>query len=72
MILKDLNKENDHFVRTPEDRSSKAMDRFKNVLLGVSMLGWETYGKIRPEPGQFRGFHNTTSVVLLPAKGDRK
>ncbi len=35
MILKDLNNENDHFVRTPEDRSSKAMDRFKNVLPGV-------------------------------------
>ncbi len=47
------------------DRFSEAVDRFKNVLPGVPMLGWETYGEIRLEPGQFSGFHNTSSVVLL-------
>ncbi|RCV64176.1 methyl-accepting chemotaxis protein [Methanophagales archaeon] len=47
------------------DRFSEAVDRFKNVLPGVPLLGWETYGEIRMEPGQFSGFHNTTSVVLL-------
>ena len=54
------------------DRFSEAVDRFKKVLPGVPMLGWETYGEIRMEPGQFSGFHNTTSVVLLLPKGDRK
>lgn len=36
------------------------MDRFKKVLPDVSMLGWEAYGEIRLEPGQFSGLHNTT------------
>lgn len=45
-------------------RFSEAVDRFKKVLPGVPLLGWETYGEIRLEPGQFSGFHNTTSVVL--------
>jgi len=47
------------------DRFSEAVDRFKKVLPRVPMLGWETYGEIRMEPGQFSGFHNTTSVVLV-------
>ena len=54
------------------DRFLEAVDRFKKVLPGVPMLGWETYGEIRMEPGQFSGFHNSTSVVLLLPKGDRK
>ena len=41
------------------------------VDLSIPMLGWETYGEIRLEPGQFSGFHNTTSVVLLLPKGDK-
>jgi methyl-accepting chemotaxis protein len=54
------------------DRFSEAVDRFKKVLPGVPMLGWETYSEIRMEPRQFSGLHNTTSVVLLLPKGDRK
>ncbi|MEA3324482.1 MAG: FIST N-terminal domain-containing protein [Euryarchaeota archaeon] len=49
-------------------RFSESVDRFKNVLPGVPLLGWETYGEIRLEPGQFSGFHNTTAVVLLLPK----
>ncbi|PXF59057.1 MAG: hypothetical protein C4B59_12280 [Candidatus Methanogaster sp.] len=49
-------------------RFSESVDRFKKVLPGVPLLGWETYGEIRLEPGQFSGFHNTTSVVLLLPK----
>ena len=52
------------------DRFVEAVDRFKNVLPGVPLLGWETYGEIRMELGQFSGFHNTTSVVLLMPQGD--
>jgi len=52
------------------DRFSESVDRFKKVLPGVPLLGWETYGEIRLEPGQFSGFHNTSSVVLLLPKDD--
>ncbi|MEA1907043.1 MAG: FIST N-terminal domain-containing protein [Euryarchaeota archaeon] len=52
-------------------RFSEAVDRFKKVLPGVPLLGWETYGELRLEPGQFSGFHNTTSVVLLLPDGGR-
>ncbi len=53
------------------DRFPEAVDRFKKVLPGVPILGWETYGEIRLEPGQFSGFHNATSVVLLLPRGDK-
>lgn len=43
----------------------RSVERYKNALPGTPMLGWETYGEIRMESGQFSGFHNTTSVVLL-------
>ncbi len=52
-------------------RFPEAVDRFKKVLPGVPLLGWETYGELRLEPGQFSGFHNTTSVVLLLPDGSR-
>ena len=47
------------------DRFSEAVDRFNKVLPGVPMLGWEAYGEIRLDPGQFSGFHGTTTVVLV-------
>ena len=47
------------------DRFSEAVKRFNKVLPGVPLLGWETYGEIRLDPGQFSGLHNTTSVVLV-------
>ncbi|MEA3386207.1 MAG: FIST N-terminal domain-containing protein [Thermodesulfobacteriota bacterium] len=53
-----------------KDRFSESVDCFKKVLPGVPLLGWETYGEIRLEPGQFSGFHNTSSVVLLLPKND--
>ena len=46
-------------------RFSDAVGCFKSVLPQVPILGWETYGEIRLEPGKFSGFHNTTAVVLL-------
>ena len=50
------------------DKFPDSVDRFKKALPGVPLLGWETYGEIRLEPGQFSGFHNTTAVVLLLPK----
>ena len=47
------------------DRFSDAVDRFKKTFPAVPMLGCEVYGEISLEPGEFSGFHNTTSVVLL-------
>ncbi len=47
------------------DRFEECISSVKSVLPDVPILGWETYGEIRLEPGQFSGFHNTTSVVLL-------
>ena len=54
------------------DRFSESVDRFKKVLPGVPLLGWETYGEIRLEPEQFSGFHNTTSVILLFPNAGKK
>ncbi len=47
------------------DRFSEAVDRLKRTFPAVPILGWETYGEISLKPGEFSGFHNTTSVVLL-------
>ena len=47
----------------------KAVEQFKKILGNVPLLGWETYGEICMRAGEFSGFHNTTSVILLlPAK----
>ena len=50
------------------DEFYRGVDQFKDVLGDVPVLGWETYGEICMEPGQFSGFHNTTSVVLIIPK----
>ena len=47
------------------DEFYRGVDQFKDVLGDIPILGWETYGEICMESGQFSGFHNTTSVVLL-------
>jgi len=47
------------------DDFSKAVDGIKDVLGGIPLIGFETYGEIAMEIGQLSGFHNTTSVVLL-------
>jgi len=54
-----------------QDRFPEAVNRFKNVFPGIPLLGWETYGEISLEPGQYSGFHNTTSVVLLLPADDK-
>ncbi|OEU61223.1 MAG: hypothetical protein BA867_10380 [Desulfobacterales bacterium S5133MH16] len=54
------------------DRFSEAIDRLKRTFPAIPVLGWETYGEISLEPGEFSGFHNTTSVVLLlPSSNSR-
>lgn len=46
----------------------KTIDEYKKVIGDIPLLGWETYGEICIDPGDFSGFHNTTSVImLLPA-----
>ena len=47
------------------DRFSECVDGIKTVLPDVPVLGWEAYGEIRLDPGQFSGFHGTTTVVLV-------
>jgi methyl-accepting chemotaxis protein len=47
------------------EKFHKGVNRYKKMLRGVPILGWETYGEICMDPGQFSGFHNTTSVVLV-------
>jgi len=54
------------------DRFPESVARFNTVLPGVPVLGWEAYGEICLEPGQFSGYHNTTSVVLLLPKGEKE
>ncbi|OQX81569.1 MAG: hypothetical protein B6D56_01980 [Candidatus Omnitrophica bacterium 4484_70.1] len=49
-----------------EEDFASAVEEFKRILgEGVPILGWETYGEICFRTGEFSGFHNTTSVVML-------
>lgn len=43
----------------------QAVDEFKKVLGKIPLSGFETYGEVCYVKGEFSGFHNTTSVVLL-------
>ncbi|MCK4420699.1 FIST C-terminal domain-containing protein [candidate division WOR-3 bacterium] len=52
------------------DEFYKSVEQYKKALPDIPILGFETYGEIRMEPGQFSGFHNTTSVILLLPKVD--
>jgi len=45
----------------------KAIDEIKDVL-GVPILGFETYGEIGMKVGDIAGFHHTTTVVVLIPK----
>ena len=47
------------------DRFHEAPAAMCDVLNGIPMIGAETYGEMRLEPGQFSGYHNTTTVSLL-------
>lgn len=48
-----------------EDQFKDGVGAIKQVIGDVPLLGFETYGEICMDPGQFSGFHNTTSVVAL-------
>jgi len=43
----------------------RAPEAVREVLGGIPLIGAETYGEMRFEPGEFSGYHNTTTVVLL-------
>lgn len=47
------------------ERFHEAPERIRSVLDGAPMIGAETYGEILLRPGEFSGYHNTTTVVLL-------
>jgi len=50
------------------EKFPSAVEEFKKIIGNIPLLGWETYGEICLRTGDFSGFHNTTSVVmLLPA-----
>lgn len=48
-----------------EDRFYEAVEQIKEVLGPVPILGFETYGEICKEKGQFSGYHNTSTVIML-------
>jgi hypothetical protein len=48
-----------------KDKFPEAVNEIKNVLKGIPIVGFETYGEIAMEIGQLSGFHNTTTVVML-------
>lgn len=47
------------------DNFPSAPQAIREVLGNVPMIGAELYGEMRLEPGEFSGYHNTTTVVLL-------
>ncbi len=47
------------------DRFIRSIQSYRETLPGTPLMGWETYGEIRMEPGSYSGFHNTTTVVML-------
>jgi len=46
------------------ERFSDAVRGMSEALGGVPLAGFETYGEIALDVGDFSGFHNTTTVVL--------
>lgn len=50
------------------DNFAKGIDAIKSEIGDIPLLGWETYGEICMDPGQFSGYHNTTTVVSLILK----
>mgnify|MGYP006277501419 CR=1 FL=1 len=51
------------------DEFIRSIEAYRSVLPETPIIGWETYGEIRMEPGGYSGFHNTTTVMLLVPKG---
>ena len=46
------------------DRFFDAVKAISSALDGVPLAGFETFGEVALEPGDFSGFHNTSTVVL--------
>jgi len=46
-------------------RFHEAPESISKVLGGIPMIGAEAYGEIHLAPGDFSGYHNTSTVVLL-------
>ncbi|MFO7949447.1 MAG: FIST N-terminal domain-containing protein [Candidatus Fermentibacteraceae bacterium] len=47
------------------ERFIRSIEGYRETLPGTPLIGWETYGEIRMEPGGYSGFHNTTTVMML-------
>lgn len=48
-----------------KEEFTKAIASKKYVFKNLPFIGCETYGEIAMDPGQFSGFHNTTTVIML-------
>lgn len=48
-----------------QDQFKKAIQAGHDALGDLPFIGFETYGEIAMEKGQFSGFHNTTTVIML-------
>ncbi len=48
-----------------QDDFIRAIEAYRRIVPGIPVIGWETYGEIRMNPGGYSGFHNTTTVVAL-------
>lgn len=48
-----------------QDQFKKAIHASQEELGTLPFIGFETYGEIAMEKGQFSGFHNTTTVIML-------
>jgi len=48
-----------------EDQFYQGVNRIKELIGPIPLLGFETYGEICMEKGQLSGYHNTSTVVLL-------
>jgi methyl-accepting chemotaxis protein len=48
-----------------KEKFKDAVAEIKKVLKDIPFIGFETYGEIAMEVGQFSGFHNATTVIVL-------
>jgi hypothetical protein len=47
------------------DEFEKGVRAISGIIGDIPLIGFETYGEICRRSGQFSGFHNTTTVVML-------
>lgn len=48
-----------------QEQFSQAVKAKQKVLGNLPFIGGETYGEIAMDAGQYSGFHNTTTVIML-------